>query len=48
VRIIKHPVECSPCGRRECPIDFRCMTGISVDEVYTAALESVKKGGTTP
>jgi heptosyltransferase-2 len=41
-RIIKHPVECSPCGLRECPIDFRCMNGISVDEVYTAALESVK------
>jgi heptosyltransferase-2 len=43
VRIIKHPVECSPCGLRQCPIDFRCMTGISVDEVYRAALESVKK-----
>jgi heptosyltransferase-2 len=42
VRIIKHPVECSPCGLRQCPIDFRCMTGISVDDVYTAALESVK------
>jgi heptosyltransferase-2 len=43
VRIIKNPVECSPCGLRQCPIDFRCMTGISVDDVYTAALESVKK-----
>jgi heptosyltransferase-2 len=42
VRIVKHPVECSPCGLRQCPIDFRCMTGISVDDVYTAALESVK------
>jgi heptosyltransferase-2 len=41
-RIIKHPVECSPCGLRECPIDFRCMTGISVDDVYAAALESVR------
>jgi heptosyltransferase-2 len=29
----KH-VACSPCYRRECPIDFRCMTRIEVDEVY--------------
>ena len=48
VRVIKHPVECSPCGLRECPIDFRCMNGLSVDEVYTAALESVKDWGITP
>jgi heptosyltransferase-2 len=42
-RSIRHSVECSPCGLRECPIDFRCMNGISVDQVYTAALESVKQ-----
>jgi heptosyltransferase-2 len=48
VRIIKHPVECSPCGLRQCPIDFRCMTGISVDDVYTAALESVRNWETAP
>jgi heptosyltransferase-2 len=47
-RIIKHRVECSPCGLRECPIDFRCMNGISVDDVYMAALESVKKWGINP
>jgi len=45
-RVIKHRVECSPCGLRQCPIDFRCMTGISVDDVYQAALESVKNWGT--
>ena len=48
VRILKHPVECSPCGLRQCPIDFRCMTGVSVDDVYKAALESVKDWGITP
>ena len=48
VRLIKHPVECSPCGLRQCPIDFRCMTGVSVDDVYKAALESVKDWGITP
>jgi heptosyltransferase-2 len=47
-RIIKHPVECSPCGLRECPIDFRCMNGISVDDVYMAALESAKKWEISP
>ena len=46
-RIVKHPVECSPCGFRQCPIDFRCMTRISVDDVYRAALESVKEWGIT-
>ena len=36
-RVIKHPVECSPCFLRECPIDFRCMTRIPADQVFEAA-----------
>jgi len=36
-RVIKHPVECSPCFLRDCPIDFRCMTRISADQVFDAA-----------
>lgn len=31
--VIHKPVSCSPCFKRECPIDFRCMLSISVDEV---------------
>jgi heptosyltransferase-2 len=31
--IHKH-VECSPCYLRKCPIDFRCMKRIAVDEVF--------------
>lgn len=32
--VIHKHVECSPCYKRVCPIDFRCMTRIGVDEVY--------------
>ncbi|PYK37610.1 MAG: lipopolysaccharide heptosyltransferase II, partial [Verrucomicrobia bacterium] len=31
--ILRHQVECSPCFLRECPIDFRCMKAVSVEEV---------------
>jgi lipopolysaccharide heptosyltransferase II len=39
-RILRHPVECSPCFLRECPIDFRCMTRIRPPEA-AEALHSV-------
>ena len=32
--IIRRNVECSPCMLRDCPIDHRCMTLISVGEVF--------------
>ncbi len=47
IRVVKRAVECSPCGRRECPIDFRCMNGISVEEVFRATLELVKRWNIT-
>lgn len=37
--IIREPVECSPCMLRDCPIDHRCMTRISVDRVAAIAEE---------
>lgn len=37
--IIREPVECSPCMLRDCPIDHRCMTRISVDEVSKMAVQ---------
>ena len=39
VTIMQEPVECSPCYLRECPIDFRCMTRISVAQVTAAVLQ---------
>ncbi len=41
-RIVREPVECSPCLRRECPIDHRCMTRVESDRVAQAALDLLK------
>jgi len=43
VRVVKRPPPCSPCGLRECPIDFRCMMEVTVESVHRAALEVVKE-----
>ena len=32
--VIHKHVSCSPCYKRVCPIDFRCMKSITVEEVY--------------
>ena len=34
--VIIHQVFCRPCMLRDCPIDHRCMRGISVDTVFDA------------
>jgi heptosyltransferase II len=44
-RVVKHSVGCSPCGLRRCPIDFRCMEGVTVDLVHRSALALVKELG---
>ena len=36
-QVIRNPVECSPCMLRDCPIDHRCMTGVSVEMVFEQA-----------
>ena len=38
-RLLWAGAPCSPCFRRECPIDFRCMKGISVESVVRGVLE---------
>jgi heptosyltransferase-2 len=43
-QLIKANVPCSPCFLRECPIDFRCMNGVSVDRVVEAALRVTREG----
>jgi lipopolysaccharide heptosyltransferase II len=34
--VLVHQVFCRPCMLRDCPIDHRCMTGITVDAVFAA------------
>ena len=36
-RLVREAVECAPCKLRECPIDHRCMTRVSVEKVVDAA-----------
>ena len=38
-RLLKSDAPCAPCFLRECPIDFRCLTGIPVERVVTAVLQ---------
>lgn len=35
---------CAPCFLRTCPIDLRCLTGISVDQVVSAVLKATAAG----
>jgi heptosyltransferase II len=39
-RLLRSNVPCAPCFRRTCPIDFRCMGGIAVEQVIRAVVEA--------
>jgi heptosyltransferase-2 len=45
--VIRVDVECSPCMLRECPIDHRCMTRITVDQVFASAISALKTNDRT-
>lgn len=38
-RVVRQPVDCSPCLLRECPIDHRCMTAVSAERVVKVAVD---------
>lgn len=44
--VIHKKVSCSPCFKRECPIDFRCMKEITVDEVEARVLKELMRKST--
>jgi lipopolysaccharide heptosyltransferase II len=39
--LLKSDAPCAPCFLRTCPIDFRCMNGVTVDRVVAALLEVI-------
>jgi heptosyltransferase II len=39
--LIRSDAPCSPCFLRECPIDFRCMNGIGVEQIVEAVVKSL-------
>jgi heptosyltransferase-2 len=41
-RLLKSDAPCSPCFLRECPIDFRCLNGISAERVVEAVLQIIR------
>ncbi len=41
--ILRHQVECSPCFLRQCPIDFRCMKAVGVQEVVDSVLSMLER-----
>jgi heptosyltransferase-2 len=43
--IVRQPPDCAPCMLRDCPIDHRCMTAISPDEVFKRAEVMLERRG---
>jgi heptosyltransferase-2 len=43
-QLLKSAASCSPCFRRTCPIDFRCMTGIGPERVVEAVCRAMTLG----
>jgi heptosyltransferase-2 len=41
--VLRVGVECSPCMLRECPIDHRCMTRMTVQMVFDSAIKALEK-----
>lgn len=42
--VIYKRLECSPCFQRSCPIGYKCLHAVSVEEVHQKVLKSLKKG----
>ncbi len=48
-RIVRVNVDCGPCQQKDCPLGhLDCMTGVSVDAVFDAALEMLAESAAMP
>jgi heptosyltransferase-2 len=43
--MIREPPDCAPCMLRDCPIDHRCMTAISVESVFQRTIAMMSRNG---
>ena len=39
--ILNQPVSCAPCRLKRCPTEHECMKGITVEQVYSTALDQL-------
>ena len=46
--VLLHKVFCRPCMLRECPIDHRCMTRITSEEVFRSVERRLQSSGSRP
>ncbi|QUV80720.1 hypothetical protein J8C08_12795 [Chloracidobacterium thermophilum] len=42
-RHVRKLVPCAPCLLKDCPIDHRCLTGVTPDMVYQALLATLEE-----
>ncbi|HEX7313837.1 MAG TPA: lipopolysaccharide heptosyltransferase II [Pyrinomonadaceae bacterium] len=42
--VVRRPPDCAPCMLRDCPIDHRCMTAITPEEVFERAAHALRLG----
>lgn len=45
--LVRHPPDCAPCMLRDCPIDHRCMTAISPEDVFARAQAMLRNSSRT-
>jgi len=41
--IVRYPPDCAPCMLRDCPIDHRCLTAITPDDIFERAVLMLRK-----
>jgi heptosyltransferase II len=46
--VVRRPPDCAPCMLRDCPIDHRCMTAITAEEVFERAAAALEASRVAP